>query len=423
MPSWRSRSPPLASTTACWRRPDAHRRGGAAGRDGTGGAAAAVRPAAASARLWLACQRGDLATARQAMRSFDARTEGELGAQQRPPRLGPDEPRHRGAVVAAAGRGPPRPGGGARARAPHRPALPGGRLPRPPRAGRDPRELATGRRAAAERGGGGDRRAPRMGQPTASSRPRSPAAAIALAWLGRIDDAERWLDRVAPRSRPGRSSRRSRRSITRGPSCGSGRAASRRRWQSSAPRTGCMPRSSRSTALRLDVRGLIVLVQALQGDRAAAARARSPPWRSRRARRRRDAPRDGGPRAGRREPAGGARRAGADARRHGRRRSTRAGRPSTRCCSTPRRATGWGTGPARRRRSSARSSSPSPTASSSSSPWRPSEELLERHPRHRTSARRAARDDPRRARGTLAGAARARRRRCGRSSARRSCGC
>ena len=32
----------------------------------------------ASARLWLACQRGDLATARGAMRSWDARTEDEL---------------------------------------------------------------------------------------------------------------------------------------------------------------------------------------------------------------------------------------------------------------------------------------------------------------------------------------------------------
>ena len=79
MPSWRSRSPPVACTTACSRRAATH-------------IAVAERLAAtvpdarrrlfdlrlASARLWLACQRGDLATARQAMGSFDAQTEDEL---------------------------------------------------------------------------------------------------------------------------------------------------------------------------------------------------------------------------------------------------------------------------------------------------------------------------------------------------------
>ena len=92
----------------------------------------------ASARLWLACQRGDLAAAQQAMRSLEAQSAARAAdarAQQRPSGLGADEPRHRRAVVAAPGRRPPRPRRGARARPPHRTAVPGDRLPRPPRAG------------------------------------------------------------------------------------------------------------------------------------------------------------------------------------------------------------------------------------------------------------------------------------------------
>ena len=141
----------------------------------------------------------------------------------------------------------------------------------------------------------------------------------------------------------------------------------------------------REHPLSVDVRGWIVLVQALKGDRAAARAALAAMAEPTSARRpgcasptRRSGWRTAAPRSARG-------RAGAAARRHGRRRSTRAGRPSMRCCSTLRRATGSGTGPARRRRSSARSSSPSRTGSSCQFTLAPVRELLERHPKHRTS--------------------------------------
>ena len=99
-----------------------------------------------------------------------------------------------------------------------------------------------------------------------------------------------------------------------------------------------------------------------------------------------DAPRRRGARAGGGRPRGGGGRAGA-ARLDGDadRRSTRAGRPSMRCCSTPPRATGSATAPARRRRSSARSSSPSRTGSSCRSPWLRSASCWSAIRRHRTA--------------------------------------
>ncbi len=74
MPSWRWRSRPGGSTTACWTRalPTSPLRSG-------GHAVPQERRRVfdlrlASARLWLACQLGDLDAARQAMRSFEAQS-------------------------------------------------------------------------------------------------------------------------------------------------------------------------------------------------------------------------------------------------------------------------------------------------------------------------------------------------------------
>ena len=201
----------------------------------------------ASARLWLACQRGDLATARQAMRSFDAQTEDEL-ARSNDHRasalmnlgiaelwsLQLDEARRDLEEALAL------------ARRIGRPYLEVGCLGHlalaavlgsSPNVGLGLSEEAV---TIAEAHGWGTHRI---------LAPAVAAATGALAWLGRIDEAERWLERVVRAlGRGGRDGADPPRS--RGPSCGSGRAGSRRRWLSSAPRTGCMPRSSRSTRSR-----------------------------------------------------------------------------------------------------------------------------------------------------------------------------
>ena len=266
----------------------------------------------ASARLWLACQRGDLATARQAMGSFDAQTEDELARSND----------HRASALMNLGIAElwslqldearrDLEGALALARRIGRPYLEVGCL------GHLALAAVLGsraeRRAGAERGGGDDRGGPRMGNtshPRARGRGGGRRAGVARS-LRRC----RAVARAGRAPRRRRSSRRSLSSSSRGPSCGSGRAGSRRRWLSSAPRTGCMPRSSAGHALPIDVRGWIVLVQALKGDRAAARAALATIGADERdsAGMRLAA---AALRAGGRQPAGGGRRAGAADRRH-----------------------------------------------------------------------------------------------------------
>ena len=72
-------------------------------------------------------------------------------------------------------------------------------------------------------------------------------------------------------------------------------------------------------------------------------------------------------------------------RRHAARRSTRAGRPSTRCCSTPRRASGSATGPAAEASIERALDLAEPDGIVLPFVLAPVRELLERHPRHRTA--------------------------------------
>jgi LuxR family maltose regulon positive regulatory protein len=226
----------------------------------------------ASARLWLACQRGDLATARGAMRSWDARTEDEL-ARANDHRasalmnlgvaelwsLQLDEARRdlEGALALAHRIG--------------RPYLEVGCLghlalaailasSRPDVSLR----LSEDAVAIAERYGWGRHR---------FLAPAVAGAAIGLAWLGRTDDAERWLDRVATPQPAGPE-------LEREPTLHYARAFVRLgqgRLDEALEELRATHRLLHPLEpvhpLRLDVRGLIVLVDALRGDRAAVGAA------------------------------------------------------------------------------------------------------------------------------------------------------
>jgi LuxR family maltose regulon positive regulatory protein len=148
----------------------------------------------ASARLWLACQRGDLATARQAMGSFDAQTEDELARNND----------HRASALMNLGIAElwslqldearrDLEGALALARRIGRPYLEVGCLGHLALAavlGSSPDVvlgLSEEALAIADAHGWGAHRI---------LAPAVAAAAAALAWLGRFDDAERWLARV-----------------------------------------------------------------------------------------------------------------------------------------------------------------------------------------------------------------------------------
>ena len=171
------------------------------------------------------------------------------GTEQRPSRLGADEPRHRRALVAAIRRRAPPPRGGAGARSPHRAAVSGDRLPRPPGARGCPGRLAGPGRPAVQRGGGDDRRGSRMGN--ASDRRPGCRGGRRCARLARPPRRGRAVaGRVERAQRRRRDSEMEPVSTRRAASCGSGRAGSRKRWRSSAPRSAHNPRSRASTRSR-----------------------------------------------------------------------------------------------------------------------------------------------------------------------------
>jgi LuxR family transcriptional regulator, maltose regulon positive regulatory protein len=215
----------------------------------------------ASARLWLACQRGDLATARQAMGSFDAQTEDEL-ARNNDHRasalmnlgiaelwsLQLDEARRdlEGALALARRIGRPYLEVGCFGHL----ALAAVLGSSPPNIGLGLSEEAV---TIAEAHGWGTHRI---------LAPAVAAATGALAWLGRFDDAERWLERVGeletePILHHARAFLR----------LGQGRLEEALAEFRAADR----PHASleREHALPMDVGGWIVLAQALKGDWAA----------------------------------------------------------------------------------------------------------------------------------------------------------
>ena len=103
--------------------------------------------------------------------------------------------------------------------------------------------------------------------------PAVAGAAIGLAWLGRTDDAERWLDRVATPQPAGPE-------LEREPTLHYARAFVRLgqgRLDEALEELRATHRLLHPLEpvhpLRLDVRGLIVLVDALRGDRAAVGAA------------------------------------------------------------------------------------------------------------------------------------------------------
>ncbi len=221
----------------------------------------------ASARLWLACQRGDLAAARQATGSFDALTEGELGRSND----------HRASALMHLGIAElwsVRVDDARRdleealalARRIGRPYLEVGCLGHlalvavlgsSPDVGLLLSEEAV---AIADAHGWGAHRI---------LAPAVAAAAAALAWLGRLDEAERWLDRVAG-ARPPAGELEAEpvlhfaRAFLR---LGQGRLEEALAEFRAAERLHAS--LEREHALSMDVRGWIVLVQALKGDRAA----------------------------------------------------------------------------------------------------------------------------------------------------------
>ena len=220
----------------------------------------------ASARLWLACQRGDLAAARQATGSFDALTEGELGHSND----------HRASALMNLGIAElwslqldearrDLEGALALARRIGRPYLEVGCLGHlalvavlgsSPDVGLRLSEEAV---AIADAHGWGTHRI---------LAPAVAAAAAALAWLGRFDDAERWLERVVRSSVAELETEpilQFARAFLR---LGQGRLEEALAEFRAADRLHAS--LEREHALPMDVRGWIVLVQALKGDRAAA---------------------------------------------------------------------------------------------------------------------------------------------------------
>lgn len=219
----------------------------------------------ASARLWLACQRGDLDTARQAMAPFAARTEDELarGNDHRASalmNLGTAElwslqlDDARGDLEAAL----------ALTRRIGRPYLEVGCLGLLALAavlGSAP--LTHGLRLSedavtiADAHGWGTHRI---------LAPAVAAAAAALVWLGRVDDAERWLERVGPRdgeleTEPALHHVRGVLRLAQGridEALDEFRAAER-----------LQAAVERAHALAVDARGWMVLAQALKGDHGA----------------------------------------------------------------------------------------------------------------------------------------------------------
>jgi LuxR family maltose regulon positive regulatory protein len=220
----------------------------------------------ASARLWLACQRGDLDTARQAMAPFDARTEDEL-ARANDHRasalmnlgtaelwsLQLDEARRdlEEALTLARRIG--------------RPYLEVGCLGHlavaavlgaaPPEAGLRLSEEAV---TIADAHGWGTHRI---------LAPAVAAAAGALAWLGQLDEAERWLERVTRSPVAELESEPILHFAGAFLRLGQGRLDEALAEFRAAERL--LTSLKREQAFPRDVRGWIVLVQALKGDRAA----------------------------------------------------------------------------------------------------------------------------------------------------------
>ncbi len=220
----------------------------------------------ASARLWLACQRGDLATARQAMGSFDAQTEDELARSND----------HRASALMNLGIAElwslqldearrDLEGALALARRIGRPYLEVGCLGHLALAAVLGSSLNVGLGLSeeavtiAEAHGWGTHRI---------LAPAVAAATGALAWLGRFDEAERWLERVV-RSPVAELETEPilpfARAFLR---LGQGRLEEALAEFRAADRLHAS--LEREHALPIDVRGWIVLVQALKGDRAAA---------------------------------------------------------------------------------------------------------------------------------------------------------
>ena len=223
----------------------------------------------ASARLWLACQRGDLPTARAVMRSFDARTEDEVarGNDHRASALmnlgiaelwtlSLDEARRdlEEALALARRIGRPYVEVGCLGHL----ALAAILKSAPPDV---PLGLSEEAAAIAERHGWG---AHRILVPAVA------AAAIGLAWLGRTDEAEAWLGRIAGAQPPPPE-------VETEPTLHYARAFVRLgqgRLEEGLQELRATYRLQGSLGsdhpLRLDVRGLIVLVQALSGEDSAA---------------------------------------------------------------------------------------------------------------------------------------------------------
>ena len=383
----------------------------------------------ASARLWLACQRGDLATARQAMRSFEAafeaQTAGELARtdDHRASALMnfgiaelwslhmDDARRDLEEALALARRiGRPYLEIGCLGHLALAAVLSGSPIP----AGL---QLSKEAVTIAEEHGWGTHRI---------VTPAVAARAGALAWLGRFDEAERWLDRVERPQAPAEELR-DRAGAPLLPRVREARARSARGGADGVPRRREPATVRRGTRAPSGRAGVDRHDACSDGRHAGSARGARRPWRQR-ARAARDAHRRGVARAGGRSPAGCRGRAGAGDRRRagvGGRRLSAGSQPAPGDGprATARRS---GPGPARRlarrrgidraraRARRAGRNDPAVHARAGARAARAPSPAPHR-PRH------AAVDDPRRARRILATARAARRPRCGRSSARPSC--
>ncbi len=223
----------------------------------------------ASARLWIACGRGDLATAQQELSSWEARTEDELArgndhrasallslgiAELWSLRLGEARRDLEEALVLARRIGRPYVEVGCLGHL----ALAAILASAPPDV---PLQLSEEAAVIAEAHGWGTHRI---------LAPAVAAAVTALAWLGRVDDAEGWLDRIAGDHPPTPE-------VEREPTLHYARAFARLgqgRLVEALDELRAMHLLLGSLdplhPLRLDVGGLIVLVEALGGDRDAA---------------------------------------------------------------------------------------------------------------------------------------------------------